>query len=197
MLAAGWLALFWPRPRAALLFVAGPLLAPLGLLGLIPLVVLPAGDAARRAAQAAAAVLAAAAVAALAGNALPIVGGAAPDLALAGVGGPFGAAGRSCTESPKPARCSSRCSPSPQPQPPSARSAAAGRGAARVFGALLAASTLLVAPDAAALPLVAAAWLCGLALAVEPARPWRPGRLATRVRGLLPLRPRLRPVHGS
>jgi hypothetical protein len=197
VLAAGWLALFWPRPRTALLFVAGPLLAPLGLLALIPLVVLPAGDAARRAAQAAAAVLAAAAVAALAGNALPIVGGGAPDLALAGVGGPFGAAGQLLHGIAEAGPLFLELL--------ALAAAAAAVGAFRrrgpwggaLFGALLAASTLLVAPDAAAFPLVAAAWLCGLALAAEPARPSRPGRLATRMRGMLPLRPRLRPVHGS
>src|SRR4029453_13143542 len=66
-----------------------------------------------------------------------------------------------------------------------------------LFGALLAASTLLLAPDAAAFPLVAAPGLWGLALAPEPPRPSRPSRLATRMRGMLPLRPRLRPVHGS
>jgi hypothetical protein len=197
VLAAGWLALFWPRPRTALLFVAGPLLAPLGLLALIPLVVLPAGDAARRAAQAAAAVLAAAAVAALAGNALPIVGSGAPDLALAGVGGPFGAAGQLLHGIAEAAPLFLEML--------ALAAAAAAVGAFRrrgpwggaLFGALLAASTLLLAPNAAAFPLVAAAWLCGLVLAAEPARPSRPGRFATRMRGMLPLRPRLRPVHGS
>ena len=69
VLACGWLALFWARPRAALLFLAGPLLAPLGALGLLPLAALPAGGAVRRAAQTVAAVLAAAAVAALADHA--------------------------------------------------------------------------------------------------------------------------------
>ena len=197
VLAAGWLALFWPRPRTALLFVAGPLLAPLGLLALIPLVVLPVGDAARRAAQAAAAVLAAAVVASLAGHALPIVGGDAPDLSLAGLGGPFGAAGQLLHGVAEAGPLFLEML--------ALAAAAAAVGAFRrrgpwggaLFGALLAASTLLVDSGAAAFPLVAAAWLCGLALAAEPARPSRPGRLAARVRGMLPLRPRLRPVHGS
>src|SRR5262249_48775599 len=39
--ACGWFALFWAVPRVGLLFVAGPLLAPLGALGLIPLAALP------------------------------------------------------------------------------------------------------------------------------------------------------------
>jgi len=43
-LALGWLALTWRDPRAALALVAGPLLAPLGLLALVPLAVRPARD---------------------------------------------------------------------------------------------------------------------------------------------------------
>jgi hypothetical protein len=197
VLAAGWLVLFWPRPRAALLFAAGPLLAPLGLLGLVPLVVLPAGDAARRAAQAAAAVVAAAVVAALAGDALPIVGGSSPDLALAGVGGPFGAAGQLVhgISGAGPLFLEALV----------LAGAAAAIGAFRhrgpwggaIFGALLAASTLLAAPGAAALPLVAAAWICAIVVAAEPARPARPSHLVARVRGFLQVRPRLRPVHNG
>ena len=195
--AAAWVVLFWPRPRAALLFVAGPLLAPLGLLTLLPLVVLPAGDAARRAAQAAGAVVAAAVVAALAGHPLPIVGGAAPDLALAGVGGPFGAAGQLVH--------GIGGSGGLVAETLVLAAAAASVGAFRhrgpwggaLFGALVAASTLLADPGASALPLVAGAWLCGVALALEPIRPRRPSRMAARARSMLQLRPRLRPVHGS
>jgi serine/threonine-protein kinase len=195
--AAAWLVLFWPRPRAALLFVAGPLLGSLGLLAMLPLIVIPVGDAARRAAQAAAAVVATAVAAALAGHPLPIVGGAAPDFALAGVGGPIGAAdqlvhgisgsGGLFLETLVLA------------------AAAAAVGAFRhrgpwggaLFGALLAASMLLAAPGAAAFPLVVGAWLCALVLAAEPARQPRPSHLVARARRLLQLRPRLRPVHDS
>ena len=42
VLALGWLAVTWRDPRAGLLFWAGPLLAPLGLLALLPLAVQPA-----------------------------------------------------------------------------------------------------------------------------------------------------------
>ena len=195
--AAAWVVLFWPRPRTALLFIVGALLAPLGLLALLPLVVLPAGDAARRAAQAAAAVVAAAVVAALAGHPLPIVGGTAPDLALAGVGGPFGAAGQLVH--------GIGGSGGLVAETLVLAAAAASVGAFRhrgpwggaLFGALVAASTLLADPGASALPLVAGAWLCGLALALEPIRPQRPSRVAARARSMLQLRPRLRPVHGS
>jgi len=47
---------------------------------------------------------------------------------------------------------------------------ARGRGpwAAAGFGAALLAGTALVAPSTAALPLVAAAWLTAIVLAVEP-----------------------------
>jgi serine/threonine-protein kinase len=195
--AAAWFVLFWPRPRTALLFVAGPLLAPLGLLALLPLVVLPAGDAARRAAQAATAVVAAAVVAALAGHPLPIVGGATPDLALAGAGGPFAAAGQLAHG------ISGSGGLFLETLVLAAAAAAVGafrhRGpwGGALFGALVAASTLLVDPGASALPLVAGAWLCGLALALEPVRARRPSRIAARARSMLQLRPRLRPVHGS
>ena len=39
-LAAGWLLVTWREPRVALIFVLGPLLAPLAALGLLPLAVL-------------------------------------------------------------------------------------------------------------------------------------------------------------
>ncbi len=74
--ACGWFVLFWNRPRAALLFLAGPILAPVGALGFLPLATVSAGGAIRRAAQTAAAVLAAAAVAAIGGHDLPFAGSA-------------------------------------------------------------------------------------------------------------------------
>jgi serine/threonine protein kinase len=197
--AAGWLVLFWSRPRRALLFVAGPLLAPLGLIGLVPLAVLPAGDAARRAAQAAAAVVAAAAVAAVAGHDVPIVGGSAPDLALGGLGGPFGALAelwRGVAEA-RPLLLETLALAGAAAAVGACRHRGAWGGA--LFGALVTASTLLAAPGAAAFPLVVTGWACALVLAAEPARPHRPSRLTvlawSLARRLTPLRPRLRPVH--
>ena len=67
-LAVGLFLLSWRDARSALLFVTGPLLAPLGLLALVPLVVQPARGALRRGVQAALAVLAAALGGRLSGN---------------------------------------------------------------------------------------------------------------------------------
>ncbi len=196
VLACGWLILFWDRPRVALLFLAGPLLAPLGSLGLLPLVLLPAGGAARRVAQTVAAVLSATVAAALAGSPLPLVGGAAPDLSLAGVSGPLAAAGvlrdglgeahglvletlALAVAAAAIGACRRR-----------------GPWAAAAFGSLLTAATLLADPGAAALPLVAAAWVTAAILAVEPAPPPVPGRISTFVRGLFRSRPLLRALPG-
>jgi serine/threonine-protein kinase len=74
MLAAAWLALSWRRPLAGLAFVAGPLLAPLGLLALLPLVVQPVRGTLRRALTSGVAVLAAGLTAGLAGAPLPLTG---------------------------------------------------------------------------------------------------------------------------
>jgi hypothetical protein len=83
-LAAIWLAVAWRDARAGLLFTAGPLLAPLGLLALLPLAVQPARGAWRRALHAGAGVLVAAAVAGLAGRPLPLAGARVGDLGIAG-----------------------------------------------------------------------------------------------------------------
>ena len=73
-LAIVWLAVCWDDARRGLLFVAGPLLAPLGALALVPLAVQPARGPARRAAQAAVAVLASALVAGTSGADLLFTG---------------------------------------------------------------------------------------------------------------------------
>ena len=82
-LALAWLAVTWRDPRAGLLFCAGPLLAPLGLLALLPLAVQPARGAWRRALHAGLGVLGAAAVAGLSGSTLPLGEGALGDLGIA------------------------------------------------------------------------------------------------------------------
>ncbi len=81
-LAIGWLAATWHDARAGLAFLAGPLLAPLGLLAVLPLAVQPARGAWRRALHAATGVLAAAAVAGLSGRALPLGGERIGDLGV-------------------------------------------------------------------------------------------------------------------
>ncbi|HWH06349.1 MAG TPA: serine/threonine-protein kinase, partial [Gaiellaceae bacterium] len=91
-LAGAWLALTWREPRSALALVAGPLLAPVGLLGLVPLLVRPVRDHLVRGAQAAAAVALATVAAGARGTDLPFGLGAAPPLGLAGVESPLEAA---------------------------------------------------------------------------------------------------------
>ena len=82
-LALGWLAVVWRDARAGLAFLAGPLLAPLGLLALLPLAVRPARGGWRRALNAAGGVYAAAAVAGLSGHGLPLGGDVVHDLGVA------------------------------------------------------------------------------------------------------------------
>jgi hypothetical protein len=70
--ALAWIVLSWRDARHGLLFVAGPLLAAVGLLPLVPLVLQRAQGTARRAAHGALAVLSAALLAGLAGESLPV-----------------------------------------------------------------------------------------------------------------------------
>jgi hypothetical protein len=77
-----WLVLCWRDARTGLLFVAGSLLAPLGLLALVPLVVQPARGAVRHAALAGLAVLSAALVAGVSGAELPLTDEPAPSLGI-------------------------------------------------------------------------------------------------------------------
>jgi hypothetical protein len=79
-IALGWLVLMWRDPRRGLLFVCGPLLAPVGGLALVPLVSQAARGPARRALHASAAVLAAAFVAATSGAPVPFARDDAPVL---------------------------------------------------------------------------------------------------------------------
>lgn len=83
-LALGWLAVVWRDARTGLVFAAGPLLAPLGLLALLPLAVQVVRAPWRRALHAFAGVLAAALTAGLAGRSLPLTGATPGDLGLAG-----------------------------------------------------------------------------------------------------------------
>lgn len=82
--AVGWLALSWRRPRTALLFAVGPLLAAVGLLALVPLAVQLVRGTVHRALHAVAAVLTAALAAGLSDDALPLGGAIVADLGLAG-----------------------------------------------------------------------------------------------------------------
>ncbi len=77
VIALALIALSWRDARWGLLFLAGPLLAPLGLLALVPLIAQPARGIVRRAAQAMLAVLSGAVVATVAGDDLPFTGASA------------------------------------------------------------------------------------------------------------------------
>jgi eukaryotic-like serine/threonine-protein kinase len=79
-LALAWIAVFWRDARNGALFVAGPLLAPLGLLPLLPLVVQRARGPVRRGVLAGAGVLSAAFVAGVSGELLPLTADAAEPL---------------------------------------------------------------------------------------------------------------------
>jgi len=93
-LAAGWLLVTWREPRVALLFVVGPLLAPLAALGLLPLAVARVRSAPLRMLTVALGVLTAALAAGIRHVALPLVGGPAPlGLGVAGARDPFDVAG--------------------------------------------------------------------------------------------------------
>jgi eukaryotic-like serine/threonine-protein kinase len=93
-LAAALVAVTWRAPRSTLLFVLGPLLAPLSLVALLPLATMRIGSGVRRALVTALGVLAAAVVAGIDHGTLPLVGQAAPRAAgLRGAPGPVGAAG--------------------------------------------------------------------------------------------------------
>jgi hypothetical protein len=192
--ACTWFALFWARPRAALLFVVGPLLAPIGGLGLLPVAVLPAGGPTRRAAQAAVGVLTAAVVVGVGGGTLPIVGGHAPDPSIAGIAAPDVAASALWDALTR--------SHAFLFEALALAAAAAAIGAARrrgpwggaAFGALLTGFTLFADPSASALPLVAGAWVSAILLAAEPG-PLRPlPDFFRRMRPFRPRRVRLRPV---
>jgi hypothetical protein len=83
-LALAWLAVVWRDARAGLAFVAGPILAGVGLLALLPLAVQPARGSWRRGLHAGLGTLTAAALAGLAGAPLPLTGSLVGDLGIAG-----------------------------------------------------------------------------------------------------------------
>ena len=171
-LAAGWIVLSWREPRGALLFVLGPLLAPLAALGLVPLLASGLRAGPRRAAQAGLAVLAAGLVAGIRGAPLPFTGAAPPlGLGVAGSGDPFDVAGHARAGGRRPAGApprGSRVRGDRRSRCRSRRPAAAGarrRPAPR--SSLL---CVLAVPSAAAVPLVAAAWVTAVVVALRGGR---------------------------
>ncbi len=159
-LATAWLLVTWREPRATLLFVVGPLLAPIAALGLLPL--------RRRCASArrplrmltvALGVLTAAIAAGIRHVALPLVGGPAPlGLGVAGARGPLDVAGSLAhAAGAHPALLLETLALALVALAlPHAR--ARGRWAAAGLGAGMIVLTVAVVPSAAALPLLLAAW---------------------------------------
>jgi Protein kinase domain len=158
-LAAGWLLVTWREPRAALLFVVGPLLAPIAALGLLPLVAARTRTGALRALGVAIGVLTAALAAGIRHAALPLIGGQAPlGLGVAGARDPFDVAGSLVRAAgAHPALLIETCALALVALAlPHAR--ARGRWAAAGLGAGMIVLTVAAVPSASALPLLLAAW---------------------------------------
>lgn len=162
-LALAWLVLFWRETRLGLTFLAGPLLAPAGLLALVPLAFLTVRAPVRRAALAAAAVATAAVAAGLRGAGLPFGQGTAPSFEVAGTESALAAMRELAGAVPAGLALEALALAAAAVAIPYARTPWRIAG----LGAGMLAATLLVAPAAPALPLVAAAWLTCLGLAVR------------------------------
>ncbi len=158
-LAACWFLVTWQEPRATLLFVFGPLLAPLGALGLLPLVTLRTRSALLRVLTVVLGVYTAALGAGIRHAALPLVGGPAPlGAGAAGARDPFDVAGslaRAAGAHPALLLETGALALVALALP---YARAHGRWAAAGLGAAMIVLTVAVVPDAAALPLLLAAW---------------------------------------
>ena len=158
-LAAGWLLVMWTEPRVGLLFVLGPLLAPVAALGLLPVAALAVRSAPRRALTVLLGVLTAALAAGIRHVDLPLVGGPAPlGLGLAGSRDPFDVAGslaRAATA--HPALLVEACALALVALAiPHARSR--GLWGAALLGGTMILLTVAAVPQAAPVPLVVSAW---------------------------------------
>jgi protein kinase-like protein len=158
-LAAGWLLVTWREPRAALLFVLGPLLAPVAAVGLLPLATVRVRSAPLRALTVVLGVLTAALAAGIRHVALPLVGGAAPlGVGVAGGRDPFDVAGSLARAAgAQPWLLVEACALAlVAVSLPHAR--ARGRWAAAGLGAGMIVLTVAAVPSAAAVPLLLASW---------------------------------------
>jgi serine/threonine-protein kinase len=157
----------WREAQHGLLFVLGPLLAPISALGLLPLAALGVRSPLRRGTQIAASVLAAGIVAGIRGSPLPFDGAAAPSLGVAAAGDPVDVAAalwRALLDRPALA-VETLVLAAVAVLLPYAR--ARGLWAVALLGALFLAGALLVVPSVAAAPLVVAVWATCLAVAVR------------------------------
>jgi len=158
-LAAGWLLVTWREPRASLLFVVGPLLAPIAALGFLPLATARVRATPLRALSVVLGVLAAALAAGVRHVALPLVGGSAPlGLGVAGARDPFDVAGSLARAAgAQPELLVEACALALVALAlPHAR--ARGRWAAAALGAGMIVLTVGAVPGSAAIPLLLASW---------------------------------------
>jgi Protein kinase domain len=157
----------WRESQHGLLFVLGPLLAPISALGLLPLGALAVRSPVRRAVQVAAAVLAAALVAGVGGSSLPFDGSAAPALGAAASGDPLTVAAalwHALVSAPALA-VETLVLAAVAVLLPYTR--ARGLWAIALLGAGFLAAALLAVPTVAAAPLVVAVWATCAAVAVR------------------------------
>ncbi len=169
--AAAWLALFWRSPKLGLAFLAGPLLATVGLLPLAPIAAQIVPGRARKAATAALAILSAVAVAGYQHSTLPFTHDPAPlGLGIAGSNRPGAVASalwQFLTAHPALIAETAILAAAAAALPLLRRK---GPWPAVFYGASLLGTTVLFAPEAAALPLIAAAWVSAAGLALERLR---------------------------
>ena len=168
-LATAWLLVTRREPRATLLFVCGPLLAPIAAIGLLPLVTVRVRSAPLRALTVALGVLTAALAAGIRHVALPLVGGAVPlGVGVAQARDPFDVAGSLARAAGgHPSLLLETCALALVAVAlPYAR--ARGRWAAAGLGAAMIVLTVGVVPSAAAVPLVLSAWTIAAFTAVRP-----------------------------
>ena len=153
--AAVWLVLSWRDARWGLAFLAGPALAAAGLIALVPLALVQIGSPLRRGAQALAAIALASVVAGMRGAELPFGEGAVPHVELTGIESFTAAATELAASVPLALGLEALALAAVAVALPYARTPWPLTGLA----AAMLAGTLLLAPAAPALPLVAAAWL--------------------------------------
>jgi serine/threonine-protein kinase len=170
-LAVGWLALAWNDARAGLLAALGPVLAMTGTIGLLPLAAQLARGKVRRAVQAGSAVLLAAVVAGFRHTRLPLDGSTPPlGLGISGSGRPGAVAyalWHALLDHPALLAEAGAFAVAAAVLPH-----ARGRGPwpAAIFGAAFMATTILLAPAAPVVALVAGGWLTAAVLAFEPTK---------------------------
>jgi hypothetical protein len=166
--AVTWAVVNWRDARAGLLLAVGPLVAPVAALALLPLAAQVAHGRGRRALQVFAAVLLAAIVAGLRRAPLPFDGSTPPlGLGVAGSAHPFAVAGVAWSQltSHPTILVEALVLAAAAALVPRAR----GRGPwpAAIFGGALLATTATIAPAAAVLPLIVAAWATAAALTLQ------------------------------